>query len=72
MIDENKTVGQLINEIPETKRVFDVYGITSVPNSEGGDLDRSVVEAARRYNIDKSVLINNLSNMELIHSRLKS
>ncbi|MCG8484016.1 MAG: hypothetical protein MJA31_11950 [Clostridia bacterium] len=72
MIDENKTVRQIVSEIPEAKRVFDVYGITCRPNIEGGDLDRTVVEAARRYNIDKSVLINNLSNMELIHSRLKS
>ncbi len=71
MIDENRTVQQLISEIPETKRVFDLYGIKDLPINEGGDLERTVVEACRRYNIDKSVLINNLGNMEVINNRVK-
>ncbi len=70
MIDENKTVQQIITEIPETKRVFDLYGIRDLPVGEGGDLERTIAEACRRYNIDKSVLVNNLGNMEVIHNRI--
>lgn len=70
MIDENRTVGDLVSQIPETKRVFDLFGIKYLPMSEGGDLERTVEEACRRYNIDKSVLINNLGNMEVINQRL--
>ncbi len=71
MIDENKTVQQIITEIPEAKRVFDLYGIRYQPMGEGGDLERTITEACRRYNIDKSVLINNLGNMEVIHNRIQ-
>lgn len=71
MIDENKTVQEIISQIPETKRVFSLYGIRDIPIKEGGDLERTVSEACRRYNIDKSVLVNNLGNMEVIHSRIR-
>lgn len=70
MIDENRTVQDIISNIPESKRVFDLYGIKDLPIKEGGDLERTVSEACRRYNIDKSVLINNLGNMEVINKRL--